>query len=143
MTMPTTVRVSFWILLVGIVLNVIGGIFFVLGGVGAAATNTSLDGETPANSAAVLIISGTIVLALCVVEFVILWKVRSGENWARIVITVLEALALAAEWIELSPLTVLALGIGVPALVLLWVPRSNPFFRRPSHRRKEAGSHAV
>lgn len=130
MSAPTTVRVSFWILLVGIVLDAVGAVLILLAGIGVSASGASVAGEPATISGPVLVATGAITIVFSIVEFVILWKVKAGRNWARVVITVFEILSLGTLFAGISILGVIAFAASIVAVVLLWLPSSNAFFRR-------------
>lgn len=56
------------------------------------------------------------------------FNIRKGKNWARILGTVLAALSLLM--LGQLGLTMLAIAVGIAAIVLLYLPASAPYFRK-------------
>ncbi|MFJ2979315.1 hypothetical protein ACIPEP_10690 [Curtobacterium sp. NPDC087082] len=124
---PTTVTVSFIIWLIVVLANIISGIVvLVAGGGGAAAANAVGTGP---------VVAGAIIsFIIAIVELIIVFKMRDGRNWARIVLLVLAILQVlnvgvgaasgsnAFGWIG---------GIAViVATILMFVGGANAYFRR-------------
>jgi hypothetical protein len=60
------------------------------------------------------------------------WFVWRRRPWARVVLAVVSVLALASSVALLSPPTAFILPGAIAVLVLLFLPRSNAWFRSPS-----------
>ncbi|MBQ9917567.1 MAG: hypothetical protein IJO71_10285 [Microbacterium sp.] len=89
---------------------------------GAGATSTS------ASPAGFLVVS-LLTIAIALVQLFVVFKMRAGRNWARIVLTALAVLQIAGVvagdtggWIGLAAAAV--------ATVLMYFPASNAYFRR-------------
>lgn len=125
---PTTVTVAFWISivapLVGTVLTVVN--FLLLQGFMNDAINVSLSGMDPQASgvAEATSVAHTLLIAVSIFTTVILvivtglwilfgFKMRSGRNWARVVLTIF-----AAFWVLNGLYGVITGGIGVGAMEL-------------------------
>lgn len=130
MPAPVTVKIAFWILLIGIALDLIGGILSLVSGIGLSISGTSVDVNGTALPGTAFTVIGSIAILFVLIELVILWKMKAGKNWARIVITILELLSIGAVFTGASALSLSALVLSVVAVVLLWVPTSNAYFRR-------------
>lgn len=130
MTIPTTVKVAFWIFLLGALLDIALSIIGVAGSSFiAAAGGASGDSSVALGGTALLWISiGQ--LALTVIQLIVLWKMKAGKNWARILITVFEVLGLLVLFSGPSIWTVISVVIGLVAVVLMWLPASNDYFRK-------------
>jgi len=124
---PTTVTVSFVIWLIVVLANIISGIIVLVAGGGGAAAADAV-GTGP-------VVAGAIIsFIIAIVELIIVFKMRDGRNWARIVLLVLAILqvlnvgvgaasgANAFGWIG---------GIAViVATILMFVGGANGYFRR-------------
>jgi len=130
MQTPTTVKISFWIFLIGLILDVIAAVLLLLGGTALAASGASATAEGTTVSGGVLITAGVIALVLAAIQLLILWKMKAGRNWARIVLTILEVLSLGSLFTGASGIGITAVVLGVVAVVLMWVPTSNAYFRK-------------
>ncbi|WP_197220608.1 MULTISPECIES: hypothetical protein [Bacteria] len=130
MPTPTTVKISFWIFLIGLVLDVVAGIIMVISGAALAASGSSATVEGTTAGGAVFIATGIIALVFAAIQLLILWKMKAGRNWARIVLTILEILSLGSLFTGTSGIGITAVVFGVVAVVLMWVPVSNAYFRR-------------
>jgi peptidoglycan/LPS O-acetylase OafA/YrhL len=124
---PTSVTVSFVIWLIVVLANIIQGIISLVSGGGSSAAAQDV-GTAP-------LIGGAIfAFILAVIELIIVFKMRDGRNWARIVLLVLAILQVigvgvgaasggnAFGWIG---------GIAViVATILMFVGGANGYFRR-------------
>ncbi|MBS1674283.1 MAG: hypothetical protein JSS74_09990 [Actinobacteria bacterium] len=134
MPTPTAVKISFWIFLLGAVLEVVAGVIILGAGITAAAAGDTLTiGTTPA-SGPVLIATGVIALVIVAVELLVLWKMKAGRNWARVLLTVLEVLSIIGVFTGTNGVGILAVIISVVAVVLMWLPTSNEYFKAASPR---------
>jgi hypothetical protein len=123
---PSTVTWSFIIWLITVLLGIVGSIFiFILAGTGAAVAGAG-------GLAGAFIVAGIIGIIIAIVELLIVFKMRDGRNWARIVLLVLAILQVignatqggnnnAVNWIGLIAVVV--------ATVLMFLPASNGYFR--------------
>ncbi|MBF4608943.1 hypothetical protein [Curtobacterium sp. VKM Ac-1393] len=123
---PTSVTVSFVIWLVVVLANILQGIISLTSG--SSSDVASSVGTAP-------LIGGAIfAFILAVIELIIVFKMRDGRNWARIVLTVLAILQVigvgvgaasggnAFGWIG---------GVAVlVATILMYVGGANGYFRR-------------
>ncbi len=125
----------------GAVVSVIGGIIFILT---KSATKTAIQKRYPHYSAHTVstltnagVIIGLVISLIGAALFI--WIARSsksGKNWARITGTVLFVLSvlimvynfLTVETTVTGILNLLISLIGLAAVTLLWLPRSNAFF---------------
>lgn len=123
---PTSVTVSFVIWLVVVLANIIQGIISLVSGGGSSAAQSV--GTAPLVGGAIF------AFILAVIELIIVFKMRDGRNWARIVLLVLAILQVigvgvgaasggnAFGWIG---------GIAViVATILMFVGGANGYFRR-------------
>jgi hypothetical protein len=123
---PTSVTVSFIIWLVVVLANIVQGIISLTSGSSADVADSV--GTAPLVGGAIF------AFVLAVIELVIVFKMRDGRNWARIVLTVLAILQLigvgvgaasggnAFGWIG---------GVAVlVATILMYVGGANGYFRR-------------
>jgi len=129
MSAPAPVKVSFWILLIAIVLSVIVGVLAIMSG---SFLNTTGERVGPGQgmSGNILIGFGIIAIVLSLIELLFLWKMKAGKNWARITVTVIELLGLVGLFGGVHVLDIIATVITVVAIALLWTPSSNRYFRK-------------
>ena len=130
MQTPTSVKVSFWIFLVGLILDVISGVLTILAGTAFAANGVSPSVQGSAVGGGVFIAAGVIVLVFAAIQLLIVWKMKAGKNWARIVLTILEVLSLGSLFTGVNAVGIAAVVLGAIAVVLMWVPASNQYFRK-------------
>ncbi|GAA5151746.1 hypothetical protein GCM10025768_18580 [Microbacterium pseudoresistens] len=129
MPTPTTVKVAFWILLLGLILDAIAAIVTLVAAIAMMNSGQSIDvGGTQANGG-VLLATAIGLIVLVVIELFILWKMKAGRNWARIVITILEILSLGSAFAGVSTIGIIAIILSIVAVVLMWLPASNEYFR--------------
>ncbi|MCJ1715257.1 hypothetical protein ACLBWP_11135 [Microbacterium sp. M1A1_1b] len=116
---PTTVTVSYVLWLITVLVGIISGIvgFFSLGdqtnGMGGA-----------------LVAGAVIAIIIAIVELFIVFRMRDGRNWARIVLLVLAILQVLGVVSAFSVLGTIGLIAVVIATVLMFLPSSNGYFRR-------------
>ena len=130
---PTTVTASFFTWLLATALGVVTAVFSFV-----SAGNVVAEGDatTTANFFGITyVFAGLLVLVLTAIQAVVVWRMRVGRNWARVVLTVLAVLQVVNAIFSLG--LNLALGsIGivlvVVATVLMWLPSANAFFGRRS-----------
>lgn len=126
-TRPTTVTAAFWILLIGLLLDLISAIVLIASGAALSGGSVAVEGNTL--SGPIVITTGVVAIVFVVIELFVLGKMRSGKNWARIVITVLEVLSILGLAAGFSILGAIGAVISVVVIVLLWLPASNEYFR--------------
>ncbi|SOC88693.1 hypothetical protein SAMN05660766_2402 [Curtobacterium sp. 314Chir4.1] len=123
---PTSVTVSFVIWLVVVLANILQGIISLVSGGGSSAAESV--GTAPLVGGAIF------AFILAVIELIIVFKMRDGRNWARIVLLVL------------AILQVIGVGVGaasggnafgwiggvavIIATILMFVGGANGYFRR-------------
>lgn len=123
---PTTVTVSFIIWLIVVLANIIQGIIGLVSGGSAAAAQGVGTGP----------LVGTAIFAfiLAVIELIIVFKMRDGRNWARIVLLVLAILQLIGVGVgAASGGNAFGFVGGLAVLVatiLMFVGGANGYFRR-------------
>ncbi|WP_067245470.1 hypothetical protein [Microbacterium resistens] len=130
MTVPTTVKVAFWIFLLGALLDIALSIIGVAGSSFIAAAGGASGDATVATGGTALLWISIGQLAIAVIQLIVLWKMKAGKNWARILITVFEILGLFVLFNDQSIWTIIAVAIGLVAVVLMWLPASNDYFRK-------------
>ena len=128
---PTTVTASFYIWLVTILLGLIGAVLLLV--LSGSAEVTAVTQGSPAVGTAAIVIAAVISIAVAAVQLLFVFQMNAGKNWARIVLLVLAALQVVgvltgagtASWASW-----LGLAATVIATVLMFLPSSNPYFRR-------------
>lgn len=129
MSAPAPVKVSFWILLISIVLSVVIGVLAITSGSLLNSTGERV-GPGPGLSGSVLIGFGIIAIVFSLIELLFLWKMKAGKNWARITVTILELLGLVGLFDGVDLADLFAVALTVVAIGLLWTPSSNQYFRK-------------
>ena len=128
---PTTVTASFYIWLVTILLGLIGAVLLLV--LSGSAEVTAVTQGAPAVGTAAIVIAAVISIVVAAVQLLFVFQMNAGKNWARIVLLVLAALQVVgvltgagtASWASW-----LGLAATVIATVLMFLPSSNPYFRR-------------
>ena len=124
---PTTVTVSFIIWLVVVLANILQGIISLVSTGSSSATAQSV-GTAP-------LIGGAIfAFVLAVIEIIIVFKMRDGRNWARIVLLIHAILQLIGVGVGAASGGNAFGFIGAVAVliatILMFVGGANPYFRR-------------
>ncbi|MET0955879.1 MAG: hypothetical protein ABWY68_07985 [Cryobacterium sp.] len=128
---PATVTASFYLWLLTVLFGLIGAVLlFILSGSAEVAGATQVPDGT---GTAVFVTAAVIAIVVAVVQLVIVFQMNAGKNWARIVLLVLAVLQVVgvvtgggtASWASW-----LSLAATVVATVLMFLPSSNPYFRR-------------
>jgi hypothetical protein len=123
--LPTELKVSYWIWLIGGLLGVLGGL---LGLFAAVALFT----VAPAAAMLVLILV-LVALALAAAQIVLALKMKEGKEWARLALTIVAGVSLVLAVLGGS----MGEGIGnnwlgflisAAATVLMWLPNSQAWF---------------
>lgn len=123
--LPTELKVSYWIWLVGGMLGVLGTFFGLLATLALFTVAPGL--------AAVLLILVLLALALAVAQIVLALKMKEGREWARLALTIVAGITLVLAFIGGS----VGEGIGnnwlgflisAAATVLMWLPNSQAWF---------------
>jgi hypothetical protein len=123
--LPTELKVSYWIWLIGGLLGVLGGL---LGLFAALALFT----VAPAAAMLVLILV-LVALALAAAQIVLALKMKEGKEWARLALTIVAGVSLVLAVLGGS----MGEGIGnnwlgflisAAATVLMWLPNSQAWF---------------
>jgi hypothetical protein len=129
---PTSVTWSFIIWLITVLLQLIAAIFlFIL--VGTAGTLAVAGSGSGGLIVGALIATAAIGLVFAIVELIIVFKMRDGRNWARIVLTILAVLQIISTLVQggnNSFISWIGFATLVIATVLMFVPASNQYFSR-------------
>jgi hypothetical protein len=144
---PGTVTGAFVLYLISAVATILVGLL-VFTGPAKRSIHEQLEGQ-PVNSGGLSVdqlvqitqwVAFVASLVIGAVMLLFIFKMRAGRNWARIVITVFAVLGLLSlfsgyrsgqGWDFIGP------ALAVLALVLMWVPASNEYFK--AHARYRAG----
>jgi hypothetical protein len=143
---PQTVRIAYWLYIVGAILGIIGAIVLAITlpasiASGQAALNRSLQGQSTkgidveafATGAAIggVAISGVITLAFSILTIVFARKMLLGRNWARIVLAVFAAAQIFGAFNVVGTYGVSSLHfiVVLAGLILSFLPASNAWFR--------------
>lgn len=144
---PPTITAAMWIWIIGAVLSVaLPVVMLFTNQAGIVESVNAGDAETDQRAGelltqvwAVMTGIGMLVAAIPFVIFAVV--MRNGQNWARILLTVLGALGIMTmvmmlliairlrEWQLATGVTMLTMGLTVAAIVLMYLPASNRFVR--------------
>lgn len=123
--LPTELKVSYWIWVIGGLLGLLGG---VIGLFGALVLFAILPGV-----AILVLLLVLVALALAAAQIVLAMKMKEGREWARLALTIVAGVSLVLAVINSS----FAAGqdgnwlgflISLVATVLMWVPNSQNWF---------------
>lgn len=124
--MPTELKVSYWIWLIGGLLGVLGAL---LGLFGSVVLFTLAPGV-----AVVVLLLVLIALVVAAAQIVFAMKMKEGKEWARLALTVIAAISLILSIVGGA----MANGqgsnwfgfvISLVATVLMWLPNSQAWFK--------------
>jgi hypothetical protein len=135
---PGAVTASYVIWLIGAILSLIGAVFAVVIGIIALTGGAVLGGIAGAAVGSVILIFAIFVFVVAIIELVIVTRMRDGRNWARVTLTVLGILSLLgtiSPWFSgdatsSSPWNLVSVVIVLLAIILMYVPAANAYFRR-------------
>lgn len=123
--LPTELKVSYWIWLIGGLLGVLGGLLGLF---------ASLALFTVAPAAAMLVLLLVLVaLAIAAAQIILALKMKEGKEWARLALTIVAGISLVLAVLGGS----MGQGIGnnwlgflisAAATVLMWLPNSQAWF---------------
>jgi hypothetical protein len=123
--LPTELKVSYWIWLIGGMLGVLGTFFGLLATLAVFTVAPAL--------AALILVLVLVALALAVAQIVLALKMKEGKEWARLALTIVAGVSLVLAFIGGS----VGEGIGnnwlgflisAAATVLMWLPNSQAWF---------------
>jgi hypothetical protein len=123
--LPTELKVSYWIWVIGGMLGVLGGFFGLLATLALFTVAPGL--------AALLLLLVLVALALAAAQIVLALKMKEGKEWARLALTIVAGVSLVLAFISGS----VGEGIGnnwlgflisAAATVLMWLPNSQAWF---------------
>jgi hypothetical protein len=126
---PSTVTASFWLYLVTVLLSILSSV------TGAVWVASLRDDQSVGASP---LIGTVLALVIAVVQLVVVFTMRSGHNWARIVLLVVSVLSVLGLGVTVTGVmlgVVRLVGLLTPvvvivATILMFVPASNRYFRR-------------
>jgi predicted membrane channel-forming protein YqfA (hemolysin III family) len=139
---PGTITASFWLYLIGAVVGIIGGILVfsdkqrIIDAVHKSNPNlTDAQLHDTANVATVIALAFAIIAFLLYLLFAA--KLRSGRNWARIVLTILVILNVLSLVTNKGTMGVEYVGtvLSVIATILAYLPASNAYIKATKARR--------
>ncbi|WP_427129390.1 hypothetical protein [Pseudarthrobacter sp. S9] len=124
--MPTELKVSYWIWLIGGLLGLLGGIIGLFG-------SFVLFAFAPALGLVVLLLV-LVALVLAAAQIILAMKMKEGREWARFALTIVAGISLVLAIIGASAAEGRGGGnlpsfvISLAATVLMWLPNSQAWF---------------
>src|SRR6476619_891761 len=124
--MPTELKVSYWIWLIGGLLGLLGGVIGLFG-------SFVLVAFAPAIGLLVLLLV-IVALALATAQVILAMKMKEGREWARFALTILVGISLVLAVISAGVADGRAGGnlpgflISLVATVLMWLPNAQAWF---------------
>ena len=124
--MPTELKVSYWIWVIGGFLGLLGGIIGLFG-------SFVLIAFAPAIGLLVLLLV-LVAFALATAQIILAMKMKEGREWARLALTILAGLSLLLALISAGVAdgrgggSVPGFIISLVATVLMWLPNSQAWF---------------
>ncbi|CAI3803025.1 hypothetical protein NKCBBBOE_03243 [Pseudarthrobacter sp. MM222] len=125
-SMPTELKVSYWIWLIGGLLGLLGGVIGLFG-------SFVLLTVAPGIGIVVLLLV-LVALALAAAQFILAMKMKEGREWARLALTILAGVSLLLTIISASATDGRSGSswpgfiISLAATVLMWLPNSQAWF---------------
>jgi hypothetical protein len=128
---PATVNASFVAWLLAILLGVVTVIVLL---VSAPVIVGAGDGSATANFFGITyVFAAIVILVFTAIQAAIIWRMRAGRNWARVMLTLVAVLQICNAVFSLglnAVLGVLGIVLIAVATVLMWLPASNAYFGR-------------
>lgn len=124
--MPTELKVSYWIWLIGGLLGLLGGVIGLFG-------SFVLLAVVPALGFVVLLLV-LVALALAAAQIILSMKMKEGREWARFALTIVAGISLLLAILNASAADGRGGGswpsfiISLAAVVLMWLPNSQAWF---------------
>lgn len=124
--MPTELKVSYWIWLIGGLLGLLGGVIGLFG-------SFVLIAFAPPIGLLVLLLV-IVALALATAQIVLAMKMKEGREWARFALTILVGISLVLTFISAGVADgrggggLLGFIISLVATVLMWLPNAQAWF---------------
>ena len=124
--MPTELKVSYWIWLIGGLLGLLGGVIGLFG-------SFVLIAFAPAIGLLVLVLV-LVALTLAIAQIILAMKMKEGREWARLALTIVAGISLVLAIISASFADGRGGGnlpgfiISLVATVLMWLPNAQAWF---------------
>lgn len=122
--LPTELKVSYWIWLIGGLLGVLGGIIGLFGSLVLFTVEPGI--------AVLVLLLALLALVLGGAQIVLAMRMKEGREWARLALTVLAGISLVLAVVNASVLNQGGSWFGViislAATVLMWLPNSQAWF---------------
>jgi len=125
MNRPGTVTAAFVLWIIAAIVGLVSAILaFVAFGAGGAVTGGLTGG--------VAIAVGVFALIVAIIQVIIVFKMRDGRNWARIVLTILGILSIVSNinsGVQGQGFSWVTLIVTLIAVILMYVGGANAYFR--------------
>lgn len=124
--MPTELKVSYWIWLIGGLLGLLGGVIGLFG-------SFVIFAFAPAVGLLVLLLV-LVALTLAAAQIILAMKMKEGREWARFALTIVAGISLVLAIVNASAVAGRGGGsmpsfvISLVATVLMWLPNSQAWF---------------
>jgi cell division protein FtsW (lipid II flippase) len=133
---PATVTAALWLWLVTVVFNLISaGILFVNSG---SVEGADAIGAADRAATASHLVAASVTIVIAVVELIVVFQMRAGLNWARVVLAILASIQVVSTLAGTSPRSGwagwAAAAAAAVGAVLMYLPTSNPYFRAERNR---------
>lgn len=123
--MPTELKVSYWVWLIGGLLGLLGGVIGLFGSFVLLAFAPGLG--------VVVLLLVLVALALAVAQIILAMKMKEGREWARFALTIVAGISLLLSIVSASAADGRGNSwpgfiISLAATVLMWLPNSQAWF---------------
>lgn len=130
---PWEIKLSFGLWLAEAILSIIGGILMI-GGAALVAAVAGVDGDAAVATVAVFVVVGVLIVLLGVFRIIAAVFMLRGRVWARNALTILAVLGALGLYLEFQSNVGVAVAHSifiVVAVITMYLPNSNAYFRRP------------
>ena len=128
---PAAVSVSFGLWLIAIIVGIVTVVVLF---VSASAVVSVGESSATANFFGITyVFVALLVLLFTAIQAAVVWRMRAGRNWARVLLTALAVLQIVNAVFSIglnAVLSIVGIVIVAAATVAMWLPASNAYFGR-------------